>query len=47
MDDKKIVENVKKFMKDWMMLREEDGKIHIFSAAGKQKGFYPDDYVEV
>ena len=25
----------------------EDGKIHIFSAAGKQKGFYPDDYVEV
>ena len=47
MDDKKIVENVKKYMKDWMMIREKDGKIHVFPAAGKQKGFYPDDYVEV
>lgn len=47
MPDKKFIENVKKYMKDWMMIREKEGMIRIFAAAGKQKGFYPDDYVEV
>ena len=47
MDDKKVVENVKKYMKDWMMLREKDGEICILAATGKQSGFYPNDYVEV
>lgn len=47
MDDKKFIENVKRYMKDWMMIREKEGMIRIFAAAGKQKGFYPNDYVEV
>ena len=47
MDDKKFVENVKRYMKDWMMIRENEGMVWILAAVGKQKGFYPDDYVEV
>lgn len=47
MEDRKFIDHVKRYMKNWMMIREKEGMICILAAAGKQKGFYPDDYVEV
>lgn len=46
MDEKKILEAVKGYMKDWMMLRETGEEICILPAAGKQMGFYPEDFEE-
>ncbi len=46
MDDKRLVANVKSYMMDWMMLREEEEMIRIYAAVGKQTGFYPDDFME-
>lgn len=48
MDENRLLQNVKRYMKDWMML-ERDGsgdgsKIRILPAAGKTSGFYPKDY---
>lgn len=44
MDQDKLVDTVKSYMKDWMLIREEYDRVLIMPAAGKQEGFYPDDF---
>ena len=44
MDDKKLIENVFDYMKNWLLLRREKEQIIILPAAGKIAGFYPDDF---
>lgn len=44
MDQDKLVDTVKSYMKDWMLIREEYDRVLILPAAGKQDGFYPDDF---
>ncbi len=44
MDDEKLLDRVSQYMKDWMMLREEEGRITLLPAIGKLKGYYPQDY---
>lgn len=44
MDDKKLLENVFDYMKNWLLLRREKEQIIILPAAGKIAGFYPDDF---
>ena len=44
MDDKKLLENVFDYMKNWLLLRRVKEQIIILPAAGKIAGFYPDDF---
>ena len=44
MDSDKLLQNVKEYMKSWMMLAEKGKKILILPASGKVTGFYPKDY---
>ena len=44
MDDEKLLERIFQYMKDWMMLREEDGWFVLLPAVGKLEGHYPKDY---
>ena len=47
MDEGKLVDTVKNYMKDWMFIREREGMVIILPAVGKQAGFYPEDFEEV
>lgn len=47
MDAGKLVENIKSYMKNWMMIREYEEWIYILPAVGKHMGFYPEDFLEV
>lgn len=47
MDEEKLVDTVMAYMKEWMLIREREGRIIILSAVGKQAGFYPEDFGEV
>ena len=44
MEKAKLVDTVKKYMADWMLIREDGGRVIILPAAGKQAGFYPEDF---
>lgn len=44
MDDRKLVETVLEYMKNWMMIGCEEEQIRIFPAAVRQTGCYPDDF---
>lgn len=47
MDEGKLVDTVKNYMKEWMFIREHEGMVIILPAVGKQAGFYPEDFEEV
>ncbi|MDO5416986.1 MAG: TIGR02678 family protein [Lachnospiraceae bacterium] len=44
MEDGRLAAAVEKYMRDWMMLEEDDGQLLLCQAAAKQFGFYPPDY---
>ncbi len=44
MDEERLVERMLQYMKQWMMLREEDGQAIVLPAAGKLGGYYPADF---
>lgn len=44
MDMEKLVHTIKNYMLDWLFIREDEDRIIILPAAGKQVGFYPDDF---
>jgi len=46
MEEGRLVDTVKNYMKDWMLIREDEDMLIILPAAGKQAGFYPKDYEE-
>lgn len=45
-DDTKLVDAVIDYMKNWIMIREENDMIIILPTAGRQAGFYPKDFKE-
>ncbi len=47
MDEGRLVDTVKNYMRDWMFIRESKGMVIILPAVGKQAGFYPEDFEEV
>lgn len=47
MDEGKLVDTIKHYMKEWMFIQENKGMVIILPAAGKQAGFYPEDFGEV
>jgi uncharacterized protein (TIGR02678 family) len=46
MDEGKLVDTVKNYMLEWMLMRETEDMVIILPAVGKQAGFYPDDFEE-
>ena len=44
MEERSLVDAVKSYMRDWMLLRESGDMVVILPAAGKQAGFYPEDF---
>jgi uncharacterized protein (TIGR02678 family) len=46
MDEGKMVDIVKNYMKEWMLIQETEDMVIILSGVGKQAGFYPDDFEE-
>jgi uncharacterized protein (TIGR02678 family) len=46
MDEGKLVDIVKNYMKEWMLIQETEDMVIILSGVGKQAGFYPDDFEE-
>ena len=44
MDDEKLLNRILSYMKDWMMLKEEEEWVILMPAAGKLEGYYPQDY---
>lgn len=46
MADEKLIDTVTTYMKNWMMICENDSEIVIMPAAGRQCGFYPKDFEE-
>lgn len=47
MDERKMIDAIKNYMKEWMFVRECEDAIMILPVAGKQVGFYPQDFEEV
>lgn len=46
MEPRKAAEEIKGYMKAWMMFRKENGRIRLFPIIGKVSGHYPADYEE-
>jgi hypothetical protein len=44
MDECKLVDAVKNYMMEWMLIRENEDMVIFLPAVGKQVGFYPDDF---
>ena len=44
MDDEKLLNRILSYMKDWMMLKDEEEWVILMPAAGKLEGYYPQDY---
>jgi len=44
MEDEKLLETIREYMKSWGLIREEDDGILILPAAGRTAGFYPADF---
>lgn len=44
MDEKKLLETVFAYMKNWMMVRCEEDRIIVLPAVGRLSGFYPEDF---
>ena len=44
MDEERLLQNVKEYMKNWMMLETDGSHVWILPAAGKTSGFYPNDF---
>ena len=45
-EPRKAAEEIKEYMKAWMMFRREEGRIRLFPIIGKVSGYYPADYEE-
>lgn len=45
-EPRKAVDEIKEYMKVWMMFRREEGRIRLFPIVGKVSGYYPADYEE-
>lgn len=45
-DPDRLATAVKRYMNDWMMLKECENEVILYPAAVKQTGFYPEDYIE-
>ncbi len=46
MDEGRLVDTVKNYMKEWMFIQKDEDMLIILPAVGKQAGFYPKDYEE-
>lgn len=46
MEESRLIATVFGYMRDWMFLRKEEDSLLILPAAGKQAGFYPEDFEE-
>lgn len=44
MDETLLAERVLDYMKNWLMLREQDGKMILFPSVGRTVGLYPEDF---
>ena len=44
MEEEKLLENLTRYMRDWMLLREEGEQMILLPACGKLRGFYPEDF---
>lgn len=44
MDEKRLVENVTEYMKEWLMIRCGEERITVFPSVGRAAGFYPADF---
>lgn len=44
METDKLVQTIKDYMLDWLLIQEQEDGIKILPAAGKQVGFYPEDF---
>ncbi len=45
-DDVKLVDTVINYMKNWMLVREDEDAVILLPAVGRQAGFYPKDFEE-
>ena len=45
-DDAKLADTVINYMKNWMLIREDEDTVIILPATGRQAGFYPKDFGE-
>ncbi len=44
MDEERLLQNVKEYMRNWMMLEQDGSHVWILPAAAKTSGFYPNDF---
>ena len=44
MDEELLVEHVLKYMKTWLMIRNDGTQITIFPSVGRTAGVYPEDF---
>lgn len=44
MDETLLAERVLDYMKNWLMLREQDGKMILYPSVGRTVGLYPEDF---
>ena len=44
MDEEMLVEHVLKYMKTWLMIRNDGTQITIFPSVGRTAGVYPEDF---
>lgn len=47
MEEARFVETVLDYMKQWLMLRQEEGQIILYPSVGRMDGHYPEDFQEV
>ena len=45
MEETKLIETVRTYMENWLMIRGEADQIVILPAAGRLAGFYPEDFM--
>lgn len=44
MDEERLVEHVREYMKHWLMIRDAETQVTIFPSVGRILGCYPDDF---
>lgn len=44
MEPERFLENVKSYMRDWLLMREQEGQVILLPTVGKLRGYYPDDF---
>ena len=45
MEETKLIETVRTYMENWMMIRWEENQVVILPAVGRLAGFYPKDFM--